>query len=459
VIEAIAVVFGIAYILLAIRQQRACWIAGGASTTLYIAVFVQAGLPLQAALQVMYVALSAYGWFQWRPGADAPARPVSWPLPRHLLALSAVAMATAISTAVLARFGWSDAPLADSLGTWASVVATWLLARRCIETWPWWIVIDTGLAALFASQGLTFTAALYLAYAVLAIAGWRAWRRSRIPDDESRVAAVVAELGLDRPEQTPLAGGPANRAIRLRDARQDVVLRLAGDESSLLGANRESEWAMHHLAAGIGLAPAILIARPADGLLVSRHVAGRALTRDDLHDTAMLRRIGGWIARLHAEQPPASLAIVDFGDRAAGYLAAMQEHRASSPAGTIAALLAARRKALPPPVRIAPCHHDLHHRNFVDAPDGLQAIDWEYAGPGDPAADLASCIGYHELGPREIDALLAGYGDGDASLRERLATLGWMFDCLWYGWNGTAQSAGLNIDRQDQARLEARLLR
>lgn len=177
-VEYAAVAFGIAYIVLAIRQHRACWIAGGISTALYIAVFIEAGLPLQAALQALYVAMSVYGWIAWRPGGGADGRPRSWPWPRHLLLLAGVGVASAVSTFLLAHFAASDAPLADSLGTWASLVATWLLARRVLETWPWWIVIDAGLAALFASQGLPATAVLYLAYAGLAIVGWRAWRRS-----------------------------------------------------------------------------------------------------------------------------------------------------------------------------------------------------------------------------------------------------------------------------------------
>jgi nicotinamide mononucleotide transporter len=458
VTEAVAVLFGVAYIGLAIRQHRFCWIAGGASTALYSVVFLQSGLPLQSGLQLLYVALSVYGWIQWRPDDGAPQQPASWPWPRHGLALAAIAIATAISTALLMRYGGSTAPLADSLGTWASVFATWLLARRYIETWLWWIVIDLGLAALFARQGLAPTAALYLAYALLAIVGWREWRRTPISSDDARVKAAIAELGLHRPERTPLPGGLANRTIRLRDEQHDVVVRIAGVEASALGADRESERAMHRFAAGIGLAPEILIARPADGLLVTRHAAGRVLTRADLHDEVMLQRIGEWIARLHAEEPPPSLDVVDFGKRAAGYLLTMLAHDATSPARNIAALLALRRASLPPPARLAPCHHDLHHRNLVDAPGGLLAIDWEYAGPGDPAADLASCIGYHGLVPREIDVLLGGYGGDGGTLRERLEAQRWIFDCLWYGWNGAARAVGLAVDRELQARLEARLL-
>jgi len=175
--ELLAVALGLAYIVLAIRQHRGCWIAGGASTAIYIAIFMKAGLFLQAGLQVAYVVMSVYGWMAWRAGGDLAARPQSWPLSKHLLAMFAVFLATALSAPLLAHYTDSPAPLADSLGTWASIAATWLLARRYLETWFWWMIIDSGLAVLFANQGLVFTAGLYLAFAVLAIAGWRAWRR------------------------------------------------------------------------------------------------------------------------------------------------------------------------------------------------------------------------------------------------------------------------------------------
>jgi nicotinamide mononucleotide transporter len=176
--ELAAVAFGVAYILLAIREQRACWIAGGISTAIYAIVFWRAALPMQAALQLVYVAMSAYGGSAWRDvSAHAPAR--SWPIWRHLVALLAVGLATAGTATLLAGYSLAAEPVADALGAWASLFATWLLARRIIDTWLWWIVIDTGLAALFATQGLVPTAALYLAFALLAVAGWRSWRKDR----------------------------------------------------------------------------------------------------------------------------------------------------------------------------------------------------------------------------------------------------------------------------------------
>ncbi|HET8691282.1 MAG TPA: nicotinamide riboside transporter PnuC [Steroidobacteraceae bacterium] len=178
--ELAAVAFGVAYILLAIRERRSCWIAGGISTAIYAVVFWRAGLPMQAALQLVYVALSAWGWFAWgRAGAEGEAR--RWPALRHVAALAAIGLLTAVSAPLAARYALAAAPVADSLGTWASLFATWLLARRIIDTWAWWIAIDLGLGALFIRQGLLPTGALYLAFALLAIAGWQSWRRPRAP--------------------------------------------------------------------------------------------------------------------------------------------------------------------------------------------------------------------------------------------------------------------------------------
>ncbi len=180
--EQLAVLLGVIYIVLAIRRHRGCWIAGGAGTALYVLVFLDARLLLQAALQVLYVAMAVYGWVAWRPEpGTAVIAPRRWTLRPQLAAGIAVLVLTAVTAPLLGRYTEAAAPLADALGTWASVAATWMLARRVLESWIWWIAIDAGLALLFLSQGLAFTAALYLAYAFLAIAGWRAWRGALEP--------------------------------------------------------------------------------------------------------------------------------------------------------------------------------------------------------------------------------------------------------------------------------------
>ena len=179
-VEAVAVLCGIGYVLLAIRQRRACWILGGISTALYVWVFAEARLYLQAVLQVLYVVLAVYGWHQWtRDGGDGAGPWVRRLDARsHAAVLAAAAGLTLVTAPLLAAWSDSAAPWADSLGTWASLVATWLMIRKVAANWLWWIVVDTGLAGLFASQGLLFTAVLYVIFALLAGWGWRAWRHA-----------------------------------------------------------------------------------------------------------------------------------------------------------------------------------------------------------------------------------------------------------------------------------------
>jgi aminoglycoside phosphotransferase (APT) family kinase protein len=271
------------------------------------------------------------------------------------------------------------------------------------------------------------------------------------------VAAAIDALGLSRPSVTPLAGGILNRNFRVREGDEDLVVKVAGEAAPGLGACRRSEFAVQTLAASAGLAPPVVLADEAQGFIVSRHASGHTPSAGDMHDTRLLARVGAWIAALHALPVPAGLAVVDFGERAAGYLSRVQPDSPGGLPGSLAVELASRRAALPRPVRLAACHHDLHHRNFIDDGHSLLAVDWEYAGPGDPAADLASCIGYHRLRDDGVDALLAGYGRDDAGLRERVAKLAWIFDCLWFGWNAAAGLAGSAPDAGEQARLAARL--
>ena len=270
------------------------------------------------------------------------------------------------------------------------------------------------------------------------------------------IADAARALGLVRPEVTPLDGGLANRSFRLREGSRDYFLRLAGDAAARLGANFRSEIAMQALASGAGLAPSIVLADPAGRYAVSEFVEGGAPDASAMRDPALLARVGAWCARLHALEAPPDIVTIDFGERAAGYLARLRDADGIVP--RLRDELAWRRAALPPPDRLAPCHHDLHRRNLLDDGTRLVAVDWEYAGPGDPAADLAACAGYHALDAAGVDALVAGYGGARAALAARVASLAWIFDCLWYGWNAAAAQDGLAADAAEQSRLAARLL-
>lgn len=272
------------------------------------------------------------------------------------------------------------------------------------------------------------------------------------------IAAVAAELGLDTPVVTPLAGGRSNRTFRLTDVSHDLVLRVAGTEAGAFGVDHQAELAMLRLAAPAGLAPPVALARPGEGLLVTHFVGGRVLARDDARQPATLARIGGWFARLHVLEPPAGVARIDIAARAAAYLGALRAQGPSALVRELELRLARLRGALRPPRRLTACHHDLHHLNLVDTGESLVALDWEYAGPGDPAADLAACVCYHDLDPEQCGALLGGYRVGSRSLVARLGPLCWVFDCLWYGWIEIAATRGIAPDAQRRQQLIDRLM-
>ena len=273
------------------------------------------------------------------------------------------------------------------------------------------------------------------------------------------IAAVSAALGLVQPEVTDLPGGVANRTFRLRDAHHDLVLKLAGESTAELGAHAASELAMQSLAADRGLGSPVVLADAVRGLIVSRHIAGRIPDAAEMRLPRFAGRVGAWLARLHAADVPTDLPSIELAERANGYLRGLIAARADPFVESLLRELEVRRAGLTQPLRLAACHHDLHHRNFIDDGSALFVVDWEYAGPGDPAADLASFIAYHRLGPGAIDALLHGYGDAGDAIRRRVEALGWIFDCLCYGWNAAASLAGLIIDPDEQAQIAARLVR
>jgi nicotinamide mononucleotide transporter len=178
VLELIAVASGLAYVLLVTLRRRAGWLFGALSAGIYVWIAAGARLPMQSTLNAYYVVMSAYGWYSWtRNAREEGGRIVRWPLRRHLLLWLAVAGASLASAGILAHETRAAWPLLDSLTTWTCVAATILVARSVLENWLYWMAADAVTVFLFAQQGRALSAALYGAYAVVAVFGLRAWRR------------------------------------------------------------------------------------------------------------------------------------------------------------------------------------------------------------------------------------------------------------------------------------------
>ncbi|MEM7278489.1 MAG: nicotinamide riboside transporter PnuC [Pseudomonadota bacterium] len=175
--ELVAVALAIAYLILAIRQNIWCWAAAFFSTGIYVFLYFEVALRMESALNVFYMAVAVYGFWQWRGGARNIALPVTrYRWSRHLIAIVVILMLSALSGSLLQEFTIASFPYLDSLTTWASVWATILVARKELYNWFYWAAIDSVSIFLYLNKGLGLTACLFVFYLFLIPIGYRSWR-------------------------------------------------------------------------------------------------------------------------------------------------------------------------------------------------------------------------------------------------------------------------------------------
>jgi nicotinamide mononucleotide transporter len=139
---------------------------------------------MESALQLFYLAMAAYGWYEWRWGGagHSELRVSTWPARYHVFAVVGVALLMLTSGTLLSRYTAASLPFADSFTTWGAVVATFMVARKVLENWLYWFVIDAVSIGLYVNRELYFTAALFGLYLVMIVFGYRAWRASMRED-------------------------------------------------------------------------------------------------------------------------------------------------------------------------------------------------------------------------------------------------------------------------------------
>lgn len=178
--EMIAVIAAIAYLLLAVRQHIACWLFAAISTSIYIGLFLQVKLYMEAVLNAFYLVMAVYGWMQWRKGsAGGSERPVTRKSLRYhgtaILLVSALALSNGY---VLQLMTDAAFPYIDSSTTWFAIWATFLMAKKYLENWWYWLVIDVASIAIFWQRDLQLTALLYCVYVAIIPIGYMSWKRT-----------------------------------------------------------------------------------------------------------------------------------------------------------------------------------------------------------------------------------------------------------------------------------------
>ena len=184
--EIIGVVLAICYLLLAVRQIIWCWLAWILSSCLYLYVMFNAGLYMEAALQIFYVVMGFYGWMQWSKGGTEDHLVVRrWGFGSHLFAVAVILILTLLSGEVLSNYTAAAMPFMDALTTWGAIVTTYMVAKKLIENWIYWFVIDSISIYLFISRELYFTAVLFFVYLFIIIFGYRSWKQMELVQGES----------------------------------------------------------------------------------------------------------------------------------------------------------------------------------------------------------------------------------------------------------------------------------
>ncbi len=243
---------------------------------------------------------------------------------------------------------------------------------------------------------------------------------------EQLVAAMqrVPELADADLTLTALTGGITNRNFLVVAAgRADRwVIRLAGNDTHLLGISREVEHAATLAAAGVGIGPEVTAFIRPEGYLVTRFIVGSPVSDEAVHQAATLRRVGDSLRRIHAGPAIPGLFIPYRIVEAYRALAA-ERGVPIVPQYDLAQAIARRIELalLTNPIEMRPCHNDLLNANFIDDGVRIRIVDWEYAGMGDPFFDLGNFSINHGLTPDEDAEVLRAY---EGAVRfDRLARL------------------------------------
>jgi nicotinamide mononucleotide transporter len=177
-LELAALLLAVWMVLCNFRVHPLAWPLAMASSALYGILFLHSRLYGEAGLQLVFIVLACWGWWQWLRGTGASGAPlvVGWLGPRQrVLAVAATLLAWPLLGLLLQRITDSDVPYFDALPTVGSLIGQVLLARKRVENWAAWVAVNLVSVGLFATKGLWLTAGLYALFTAMALAGWRTW--------------------------------------------------------------------------------------------------------------------------------------------------------------------------------------------------------------------------------------------------------------------------------------------
>ena len=186
IIEIIAVISAILYLLLATKEDVKCWYAAIISSSLYFFIMYDAGLIMEAYLQVFYIIMALYGLLQWTKliQSNSTNRIQTLSNIQHFITISSVIILAILTGFILTKYTNAALPFLDAFTSWGAIVTTYMVAKKILENWIYWFVIDAISIYLFLSRGLYLTSILFLVYLIIICFGYIAWRKKYLEFNE-----------------------------------------------------------------------------------------------------------------------------------------------------------------------------------------------------------------------------------------------------------------------------------
>ena len=175
IIESVAVLFSVVYVILAAKENIWCWAAAIISVSLYVYIFYTVQLYPETGLQIFYFIMAIVGYYMWNK--QDKERIKEWSETKHLLIILFGAIFTFFMGFYFSTYTDSQMPIIDSFTTVFSIIATYMVIKKVLGNWLYWIVIDAVSVYIYFNRDLHLTSLLFVAYTIIAVFGYFAWMK------------------------------------------------------------------------------------------------------------------------------------------------------------------------------------------------------------------------------------------------------------------------------------------
>ena len=178
--EMLAVFLSLSYLILAIKQNLWCWPAAFFSTLIYSILFFDAALLMDSALNIFYLVMAIYGWYSWKYGnlksKNNDLEISTYGLKQNLKIIFILTLISLFLGYIMANYTNADFAYLDTFTTVFAVFSTYMLTKKILENWIYWVIIDAISIYIYIQKGFYLTAILFALYTVLAIIAYIRWK-------------------------------------------------------------------------------------------------------------------------------------------------------------------------------------------------------------------------------------------------------------------------------------------